>query len=75
MGLKGFYSMNGMIKGVDNDENITYCIYPDGSAEFGCGAALFKPDKSGHIARWCNFLGISGGKICMYNAGCCSHMG
>ena len=49
-GLKGFYSMNGMIKGVDNDENITYCIYPDGSAEFGCGAALFKPDKSGHIA-------------------------
>nr|DAV52386.1 MAG TPA: tail protein [Caudoviricetes sp.] len=49
-GLKGFYCVNGMIKGVDSKGNIAYCIYPDGTAELGCGAALFKPDKSGHIA-------------------------
>ena len=49
-GLKGFYCVNGMIKGVDSKGNIAYCIYPDGTAELGCGSALFKPDKSGHIA-------------------------
>lgn len=49
-GLKGFYCVNGMIKGVDSKGNVAYCIYPDGTAELGCGAALFKPDKSGHIA-------------------------
>lgn len=49
-GLKGFYCVNGMIKGVDSKGNIAYCVYPDGTAELGCGTALFKPDKSGHIA-------------------------
>ena len=49
-GLKGFYCVNGMIKGVDSKGNAAYCIYPDGTAELGCGSALFKPDKSGHIA-------------------------
>lgn len=49
-GLKGFYCVNGMIKGVDSKGNVAYCIYPDGTAELGCGSALFKPDKSGHIA-------------------------
>ena len=49
-GLKGFYCVNGMVKGVDSKGNIAYCLYPDGTAELGCGSALFKPDKSGHIA-------------------------
>lgn len=48
-GVKGFYCENGMIKGVSND-NITYCIYPNGSAEFGSGSARFDVDRSGHIA-------------------------
>lgn len=49
-GLKGFYCVNGMIRGVDASGHITYCLYPDGTAELGDGSALFKPDKSGHIA-------------------------
>lgn len=55
-GLKGFYCENGMIKGVDSNSHTTYCIYPDGSAEFGDGSAAFRKDKSGFIAggaiRW-----------------------
>lgn len=49
-GLKGFYCENGMIKGVDSNSHTTYCIYPDGSAEFGDGSAAFRKDKSGFIA-------------------------
>lgn len=49
-GARGFYSVNGMIKGVDKSGHTTYCLYPDGTAELGDKSALFKPDKSGHIA-------------------------
>lgn len=49
-GLKGFFVENGMIKGTDETGHVTYCIYPDGTAEFADKAAIFKPDKSGHIA-------------------------
>lgn len=48
--LKGFYCVNGMIKGTDDSSHVTYCIYPDGTAEFGDGSTLFRPDKSGYIA-------------------------
>lgn len=49
-GLKGFYCENGMIKGTDSKGHVVYCIYPDGTAEFGDGSARFATDKSGHIA-------------------------
>lgn len=49
-GLKGFYCENGMIKGADSNGHTVYCIYPDGTAEFGDGSAKFCTDKSGHIA-------------------------
>lgn len=49
-GARGFYSVNGMIKGVDKSGHTVYCLYPDGTAELGDKSALFKPDKSGHIA-------------------------
>lgn len=49
-GLKGFYCENGMIKGADSSGHTVYCIYPDGTAEFGDGSARFATDKSGHIA-------------------------
>lgn len=49
-GLKGFYCENGMIKCVATDGHTTYCLHPDGTAELGDGAAIFRPDKSGHIA-------------------------
>lgn len=48
--LKGLYCVNGMIKGTDDTNHVTYCLYPDGTAELGDGCALFKPDRSGHIA-------------------------
>lgn len=49
-GARGFYSVNGMIKGVDKSGHTTYCLYPDGTAELGDKSALFKPNKSGYIA-------------------------
>lgn len=49
-GLKGFYCENGMIKGADSNGHTVYCIFPDGTAEFGDGSAKFCTDKSGHIA-------------------------
>ncbi len=49
-GLKGLYVENGMIKGVNDDGVTTYCIYPNGTAEFGNGSAQFKNDKSGYLA-------------------------
>ena len=49
-GLKGFYVENGMIKGTDSTGHTTYCIYPDGTAEFGDESAIFRPDRSGHLA-------------------------
>lgn len=49
-GLKGFYCENGMIKGVDEIGHTLYCIYPDGTAEFGNGSARFAANKSGFIA-------------------------
>ena len=49
-GAKGFYVENGMIKGVDTHGDTTYCIYPNGTAEFGNGSAAFRADKSGFIA-------------------------
>jgi hypothetical protein len=49
-GLKGFYCENGMIKGTDSTGHVVYCIYPDGTAEFGDGSARFATDRSGHIA-------------------------
>ena len=49
-GLKGFYCVNGVIKGVDEAGHTVYCLYPDGTAELGDGSVLFKPDKSGYIA-------------------------
>lgn len=49
-GLKGFYCVNGVIKGVDESGHTVYCLYPNGTAELGDGSVLFKPDKSGHIA-------------------------
>lgn len=49
-GLKGFYSENGMLKGVDEAGELMYCLYPDGTAYLGAGSALFRPDRSGHIA-------------------------
>ena len=55
-GLRGFYCVNGMIKGVTESGHVTYCIYPDGSAMFGDGSAEFRADKSGYLAggaiRW-----------------------
>ena len=49
-GSKGFYCVNGVIKGVDESGHTVYCLYPNGTAELGDGSVLFKPDKSGHIA-------------------------
>lgn len=49
-GLKGFYCENGMIKGTDSNGHTVYCIYPDGTAEFGDSSAKFCTDKSGYIA-------------------------
>ncbi|MFV0404441.1 MAG: hypothetical protein ACK5KV_10940, partial [Bacteroides graminisolvens] len=49
-GLRGFYCVNGMVKGVDESGHTTYCIYPDGSAMFGNGSAQFNADKSGYLA-------------------------
>lgn len=48
--LKGFYSVNGIIKGVNELGHTVYCLYPDGTAELGDSSALFRPDKSGYIA-------------------------
>lgn len=47
---RGFYTVNGMIKAVDAGGSTMYYINPDGEASFAQNAALFKPDKSGHIA-------------------------
>lgn len=49
-GLKGFYCENGLIKGTDSSGHTVYCIYPDGTAEFGDGSARFAADKSGKLA-------------------------
>ena len=49
-GLKGFYCENGLIKGTDSSGHTVYCIYPDGTAEFGDGSAQFAADKSGKLA-------------------------
>lgn len=49
-GLKGFYCVNGVIKGVDESGHTVYCLYPDGTAELGDSSVLFRPDKSGYIA-------------------------
>lgn len=49
-GLKGFYCENGMLKGLNEAGELMYCLYPDGTAYLGVGAAIFRPDKSGHIA-------------------------
>ena len=49
-GLRGFYCVNGMIKGVTESGHVTYCIYPNGSAMFGDGSAEFRADKSGYVA-------------------------
>lgn len=49
-GARGFYCENGMIKGTDSSGHTVYCIHPDGSAEFGDGAAQFNRDKSGYLA-------------------------
>lgn len=37
-GLKGFYCVNGIIKGIDNDGSILYQFNPDGSGFIGKGA-------------------------------------
>ena len=39
-----------MIKGTDSNGHTVYCIYPDGTAEFGDNSAKFCTDKSGYIA-------------------------
>lgn len=49
-GLKGLYVENGMLKGTNSAGQTVYCIYPDGTAEFGNGSAQFKNDKSGYLA-------------------------
>lgn len=49
-GARGFYCENGMIKGTDSSGHTVYCIYPDGTAEFGDGSARFAADKSGKLA-------------------------
>lgn len=49
-GIKGFYAVNGMLKGVNEHGSIMYCLHPDGTAELGAGSTMFKPDKSGYIA-------------------------
>lgn len=49
-GLRGFYCVNGMIKGVTELGHVTYCIYPNGSAMLGDGSAEFRADKSGYVA-------------------------
>lgn len=49
-GLKGFYCENGMLKGLNEAGELMYCLYPDGAAYLGAGAAIFRPDKSGNIA-------------------------
>ena len=49
-GTRGFFCENGMIKGTDTSGHTVYCIYPDGTAEFGDGSAKFNTDKSGFIA-------------------------
>ena len=37
---------NGLIKGTDSSGHTVYCIYPDGTAEFGDGSAKFAADRS-----------------------------
>ncbi len=49
-GLKGFYCENGMIKSANATGEVMYCLYPDGTAYLGAGAAIFRADRSGHIA-------------------------
>jgi len=49
-GLKGFYCVNGLIKGVNDTGTIMYQINTDGSASFAQDAVNFKADKSGFIA-------------------------
>ena len=49
-GARGFFCENGMIKGTDTSGHTVYCIYPDGSAEFGDGSAKFNADRSGYLA-------------------------
>lgn len=49
-GLKGLFVENGMLKGTNSSGQTVYCIYPDGTAEFGNGSAQFKNDKSGYLA-------------------------
>lgn len=49
-GVRGFYCENGMIKGTDTSGHTVYCIYPDGSAEFGDGSTKFAADRSGKLA-------------------------
>lgn len=49
-GVRGFFCENGMIKGTDTSGHTVYCIYPDGTAEFGDGSARFNTDRSGSLA-------------------------
>lgn len=57
-GLKGLYVENGMIKGVDSAGITTYCIYPDGTAEFGNGSAKFKKRQIRLSRGRCYIMGV-----------------
>lgn len=42
-GLKGFYSVNGMVKAVDDKGTVIYELSPDGSVNLGKGNIVYSP--------------------------------
>lgn len=59
-GLKGFYSINGMIKAVDENGALIYGLYPDGTVNIGKGNIVYNPQNnkvtlgSGVTLSWSN---------------------
>lgn len=59
-GLKGFYSVNGMVKAVDDKGAVIYELSPDGSVNLGKGNIVYSPATnkvtlgSGVTLRWNN---------------------
>lgn len=45
-GLKGFYSVNGMVKAVDDKGAVIYELSPDGSVNLGKGNIVYSPSTN-----------------------------
>ena len=45
-GLKGFYSVNGMVKAVDDKGIVIYELSPDGSVNLGKGNIVYSPSTN-----------------------------